>query len=391
MDNVPETTIASPLRQAISVAGNRCVILAAPDIRERAGSELASSVGKPRLAALLVEEGVSATRAEEVRRLITSSGFRTFDVALPSGWEALSLSAALDVADELAGRGLTPDDGIVAIGGMEALSLASWVAGNWGSKAACVGLPTTLEALILASCTPHSLSAGATKGIIHCPPAFSALLADPVLIAEGGDERTLENACALMVQSAFVESPKAFDLVVTSSETLSPGDTMGLISQAIETARARGRLASSTLAGARRSLDIGLPLARALAACLGEAHSFGVYLAEGLRFEARLAWQLSGLDPDVVFALDALLARFGLGEVSCSLTPDELSRALKEETAKLTNRRMFVLPRAVGRALPEPVDDEILAQNLAAFCQARRPKPEPVLGAPKDVENPENA
>ncbi len=365
---------ASPLRQAISVSGNRCVILASSGIRERAGSELASAVGKPRLAALLVEEGTSAERAEEIRRLLSSSGFRTFDVAIPAGWAALSLEAALDVADELAGRGLTPDDGIVAIGGMEALSLASWVAGNWGGKASCLGLPTTLEACILASGTPHNLSAAGTRGIVHCPPAFSSLLADPELVTEGEGERSRQNAYALMVQSAFVESPKAFDLVISSSETVAPDDTMGLLSQALETARARGRLASSTLASARRSLEMGLPLARALASRLGEEYPFGSYLAEGLRFEARLAWQLSGLDPDVVFALDALLARFGLEEVSCALTPDELLRAMKDETAKLTNRRMFILPRAVGRALPEPVDDDVLIQHLTAFCKARKPK-----------------
>ena len=374
MDTARDALGASPLRQAVAVAGNRCVILAAPRIRERVGSELASCVGKPRLAALLVEEGVPAERAEEIRRLLSSSGFRTFDVAIPASWAALSLETAIDVADELAGRGLTPDDGIVAVGGMEALSLASWIAGNWGGKAPCVALPTTLEAIILASCTPHNLSAGGTRGIVHCPPAISTILADPALLEAGDDERSLENACAHMVQSAFVESPKAFDLVIGFSETASPDDTMGLVSQALETARARGRLASSSLAGARRSLDIGLPLARALAACLGEEYSFGAYLAEGLRFEARLAWQLSGLDPDVVFALDALLARFGLEEVACALTPEELSRAMRDETAKLTNRRMFVLPRAVGRALPEPVADDVLSSHLAAFCQARRPK-----------------
>lgn len=386
MTEAREASATRPARQVVSVEGNRCVILAAPGIIDRAGSELASAVGRARLAALLVEESAPAERAEELRRLLTSAGFRVFDLALPEGEAALSLATVADLACEAAGRGLTPDDAICAIGGSEALSAASWLAGNWGSKAACLAIPTSLEALILASGTPLALSAGPVKGIVHCPPALSNILVEPELIEAHATRELRENAYALMVQSAFVESAKAFDLVVGGSEALATGDAGGLVDLALDTARARGRLASSSLASARRSLDFGLPLARGLAACLGKSHSKGAYLAEGMRFEARLAWQLAGLDPDVVFALDALLARFALAEIRAELEPEELLGAMKAETAKLTNRRMFILPRAVGRALPEPVEDDVLLEHLRAFCQARRPAPPAPEPEPVPIE-----
>lgn len=370
-----QATPATPARLAVSVSGNRCVVQSAPGVRERVGFELASAVGKPRLAALLVEEGVSAEGAQEIHRLLVDAGFRVFDLALPAQSAALTLECALDLARECAGMGLTPDDALCVIGGAEALSAASWLAGNWGSKAALAAIPTTLEALIRTTSTPVNLTAGATRELVATPPAIRSLLADEEFIAREAKETSNSRsmALALMVQAAMVESAKAFDAVCAFSEAFAAGDGTGLVDQALETARARGRLANATLAASRASLAYGMALARALESRLGAEAPKGAYLAEGLRFEARLAWQRSGLDADVVFAQDQLLARLGLAEVRLSLTPEELLEAMKSTTALLTNRRRFILLRAVGRAQPEPVDDEVLLEHLSAFCQARRP------------------
>jgi hypothetical protein len=186
----------------------------------------------------------------------------------------------------------------------------------------------------------------------------------------GDDEADVLLGRALMVQSAVCESKEAFKTLVSRSEAIASGDVVAAATQALDSARGRGRVASSTSPAVRASLAYGETMARVLGEEGGLPEAFA--LSEGMRFAARLAVGLEQGDVDFVYTQDGLLDRLGLVETGFDIPAETMVKRMKEETFARMNRFMPYVPYAPGRVRATACDDETFAEFVGAFCQARK-------------------
>ena len=134
---------------------------------------------------------------------------------------------------------------------------------------------------------------------------------------------------------------------------------------------ARSSVIKAANPSARNALEFGVTTARALRSCLGDAIPAYQLLAEGMRFEARLAVDAFGFDIDDVFSLDDRLDDLGVEELPFELEFDRFLTALKETRFKRSNRFMFSLPRHVGTVRYATVEDDVLERHARAYLASR--------------------
>lgn len=123
--------------------------------------------------------------------------------------------------------------------------------------------------------------------------------------------------------------------------------------------------------GARCGLEFGRTFAEALSDAAGTYLSSAALLAEGIRFEARLAYDTCGFDLDDVYAIDDCLADLGIDEIEVDIQADDLVEAIRRVQFSRSNRAMFALPHAFGAIRLAHVDDEILERHAWAFADSR--------------------
>ena len=104
---------------------------------------------------------------------------------------------------------------------------------------------------------------------------------------------------------------------------------------------------------------------------VGEGLAPSTARAEALRFQARLAAGEGLFEVDDVLAQDELLDSLELPMVQASVNPDELVKALRAERFERSNRFLLGLPRKLGRVRLAAVDDELIAEHVAAWCASR--------------------
>lgn len=333
---------------------------------DRLGADLHVVVGRPRACGLAFEQGEEPELVERCRRLLTDAGF----LVSPMPFEASSLRR-LDAASRafatLAAEGLTGDDALVAVGGRDLLSLASFVAGAWCSGMVLAFVATTQEACVVSPMSPRPLDVGDLRSCVAVAGFPRVLVADPDAISASEGVR---GARAAMLQTAVADSDAALDVLSAHLDQLAAGEWDAVCEQLGDTARRRGRIASSTSVAIRQSLEYGLTFARGLSRLLGPDADAARVLAEGMRFEGRLAVAVEGTAPDFAFAQDEMLDALGLAPVPASLDPDELLEACKGEAFCRSNRFLPALPLAVGRVRRTTVPDELLSEHLDAWCAA---------------------
>ena len=95
-----------------------------------------------------------------------------------------------------------------------------------------------------------------------------------------------------------------------------------------------------------------------------------------MRFSARLACSLELLDVDDVLMQDELLDTFDLGEFSGNVDPKALADAMKRDRFARSNRFHLCLPHGIGRLRMTVVEDDVLMDNISAWCDAHAPAKE---------------
>ena len=261
----------------------------------------------------------------------------------------------------------------MGVGGDEACSLASYISRTWCGGVSCALVPTTLDAMIRCSTqmTPLSVSGGS---LVSLEPEVSLVVCDLALV---GDYPIEENGLgyALMCGAYLSESRACWDSLGTAVRGVVEKNETSLSDALSTTLTARLNIAKSVSPSARRALLFGHTTARALSACLGEgAHPYYLLLAEGMRFEARLAIDACDFSVDEVFALDDHLEDLGIGELSFDIDPAAFIEALRAERFRVANRFQLALPKYPGVIRLSSIDDEVLERHARAFIASRKPE-----------------
>lgn len=362
------------IRQWVSLPGGSCDVRVGTGALESMGSILKAAVGRPQLCAFGSSEGTPPELVERVRRQLIDAQFEVRHVALPPDALARTPEGVALVAEGLARAGITSDDLVCALGGVDALSAASFVAQSWCSGTPLVQVPTDLLCCVQAATTPLGIDVAGSAQMLVARTGAKYQIADLEVLRPTFDGEPALLARALMVTAAACDAEAAVQRLWDRAESLMAGDLVAMRDQIGDTSKSRGHVASSTSVAVRQSLGFGMPFMRAASKLTGGRVARGLLLAEAVRFQSRIAAAMDLFSVDDVLTLDALLDMLGLGPVTCSADPGGLVAALKEECFLRSRRFMLNLPRALGRVRPGSVDDGLLLEHASAWCDARAPK-----------------
>lgn len=358
-------------RQWVSMPGGSCDVRMGTSLLDEATSIFKAAVGTPRVAVLLVQEGVGEDVCEQLRRQLTDGGFEVSRAVMPLGVSCRTLAAVAKVMDQLEPTTLTADDLVVAVGDVDGLSLASYVCAQWCGGVPLVMVPTNLTALVEAPVTPRGIDVGGRQTLLSLKPWVKNVLFDVDLALPAQLCEDVLMARVHMVVTAMCDSEGAFSHLWDRTEGICAHDPEVLCDQLQETIKLRGKTLSSTALALRQSIAYGEAFAAALRQLLGDGVAPSVARAEALRFQARLACGEGLFAVDDVLAQDELLASLEIPMLKAELDPSELLAAVRAERFSRSNRFLLGLPRKLGRVRLAAVTDELLSEHVSAWCASR--------------------
>lgn len=343
------------------------------DVRIGAGAldELSSLVGgvvgKPKRALVVVRDDLSAAVLQKAERGLIDAGFSVDWARFAAGGDACALACAERLLEGLAAFGITEDDLVLAVGDTALCSLAAFCAKIWCGGCACALVPTGFDGMVTLATEMAPLGDGALAGMVSLPPQPSMVVCDLAFLP-GMDTDLRRAGYVRMVGAALSDGKRFWEALTERAGELVSDDADALTDLLLSTMIARRNIVKAANPAARRALAYGTVTASALRACLGRDVPDYALLAEGMRFEARLAVDAASLNPDVVFDLDDLLFDMGIEDVRAQLDADAFVTALHDVVAAQSNRFLLPLPKAVGMIRLTAVSDEILSRHAAAYA-----------------------
>lgn len=331
---------------------------------------VSSVVATPKRAVIVTDASLAVSHGLEVSRALIDAGFTVEDLSLPAGEHVSTLAYALQLFEALDRCGVTADDLVVAFGGAEVCSLVAYCAHSWCGETPYVFIPATLDAMVTVATSVPALDTAASREMVSVDPRAALVVCDPSLLADSPRDGLLLGY-AEMIVSALIDSRRQWERIESVLPGVVDGDEVPLYDALGMAQSARVRVLTSANPSARNALQFGRTTARALRRCLGDAVPAYALLAEGMRFEARLAHDVTSFDVDDVFALDDLLVEAGIEEVPFTLGCELFIEALKETRFKRSNRLMFSLPRHPGTVRLSVVDEEVLERHARAYLASR--------------------
>lgn len=330
----------------------------------------AGAVGRPCRAFIVSDAGLDEDRLTQVRHSLTDAGYQLGLMNIEAR-DACTLSSYGELASRLGSEGITSEDLIVGVGGREICSLASFSARTWLGGVACALVPTTLDAMVCAPTQGIPISIAAGCDAIDLAPEASLVVCDLDFVGGASVERN-GMGYVLMTAAHLAESRKCWESFESTATGLSAGDATALNEAMSATQTSRLNTVKSASPSARRAFMYGDTTARALARCL-ECDDVPAYrlLAEGMRFEARLAVDICDFSVDEMFAQDDRFEDLGIEELSFEIGSAAFVEALHVERFARSNRFQLALPKHPGIIRLASVDDETLERHARAFLASR--------------------
>lgn len=372
MSDGEKDTPARSARQWVVVRGTSMDLRVGAGILSEFPSILRSAAGRPHACALVHEAAAPEEAVRVLHDNLCDQGFRVS--VLPLGEVGCNLSEVERLSAMLRDARITADDIVLAVGGLETLSVASFACSSWCGGTRLAEVPLDLESAVVAATTPRALDAAGLERILaqEATARYTMIDLDLVDFDPASEETRL--AFALMAQTAMCDSDRAFGKLWDAADDLAAGDVAALVTQLQETLKGRGRISSATSAALRQSLEFGTTFADALVSVTGGAVSRSTALADGMRFASRLGVAQETLSIDDMLAVDEVLERLGLPTTSVPVDADALAARIREERFLRSSRFMLAVPRALGRVRLAVMTDELIEEHTGAWC-ASRPQP----------------
>ncbi len=371
----PEVPKVTRQRQWVTLRGTSMDARVGAGLLADMAHDIRSIVGRPKACALAVEPTAPAGLVEDLRRGLTDQGFFVHKLELEGGQEARSIEGATKLMGKLADAGITSDDLVVAVGDVDALSVAAFVCPTWCAGVPLVQVPLTLSAAVVAGATPRALNVCGHEAMVGLDSQTRFEICDlDVLLSDDNPADDVLLARALMVATAMSDCEKAVSKLWDRADDIVAGDANALAEQLSETIKSRGKVVASSSLAIRQSIAYGQVFAAALRGLVANDVPASAIMAESLRFSARLSVGLEDLSVDDMFTQDELLEKLGLGYVEAKVDAAQLIDAVKAECFKRTNRLMLPLPRALGRVRLAAVDDDLLREHVGAWCEVHAPQ-----------------
>ncbi|MDD3486045.1 MAG: 3-dehydroquinate synthase, partial [Atopobiaceae bacterium] len=303
------------MRQSLSLPDGSCNLRVGPGALDLVGRELRGIVGRPRIAALASSPDVDAALVEDVRRSLTDAGFRVEPVKVPPSRVSSDVSCLPDLCSELDRIGITADDALVAVGGMDLFPACSLVADVWCGGTTLVEVASDLGCASLCATTPGDLSVGGGHKMVGASrhPRLVICDLDRMELVEGEAPAL---ARATFAAAAMCDSESSFSLLGLAATDIVSGDVNALRKQVTLCERSRAFMLNSTSVAVRQGISYGTELACALHDLPQLAGvPWSRLLGEGMRFSARISCGQGIAPVELVSDQDDLLASLGVPEV----------------------------------------------------------------------------
>lgn len=364
----PSRSAPRAARQWVVIRGGSMDLRVGEAILPELADVLRSSAGRPHSCALVHEASVAGDVVRTLHDNLCAAGF-SVQVA-PVDFGRCDLEAVSRLAALLAEMRVTSDDVVLAVGGAETLSVASYLCSSWCGGVPLAEVPLDLASAMTSAVTPRALDAGDRPRMLSQDATAKFMTIDLDLVAADPASDEARLAYAYMAQTAMCDSDRSFGQLWDAAEDLVAGDRPALVEQLKASVKSRGKVSSATSAALRQSLEFGETFARALRSLAPEVDA-ATALADGMRFATRLGVVLEGLSVDDMLAVDELLERLGLGTTRASVDPEALVSCIRDERLARTNRFMLAVPRALGRVRLSVMTDETILEHASAWCASR--------------------
>ena len=387
------------------------------------------SVSNPPRIVVLCDENTAELFGIEIETQFITAGWEIDALTLPAGETTKTLAAVEQVCEALAALGATRDTVLCSLGGGVISDLAGFIASTYKRGIPVVHIPTTLVGLIDASIggktAVNALSAKNMIGTYKHPLAVvsdlafldqlpdaeyvcglaeaakTAILsgedclawmednADALMARDPNTVRELAARCIAFKARIVAEDPYESQQP-SRRQALNYGHTLGHVIETIPAIRAQEQAEELAQDQVNKQEQDDGPAVNDSASASNEGAlpsdvraddeqavdnpitvvSHGMAVAQGMRFEARLAMQLVGADGDFILRQDALLDRLGLPALDPSVMGNDMN--LIDDTfyrdKKITNSELrFVLLSVPGRPELVTVPRDILYDHLQAW------------------------
>ena len=321
--------------------------------------------------ALAVADEASWGRiGQTVERSLIDAGFTVGTHILPADENSATLAHAMSLFERLASLGITKDDVVVCVGDEHLASLVCWVCRSWLGGTPCAVIPTTLNAMLTVATQLDGLSVGEDEPMVELQPEPELVVADLALLKENSQDQ-LRLGYVTMVQAMLTDSRKKWDEFPDLISGILAGSEITLLNAIAQTLAARKDVVRGTAPAARTGLTFGYTTAYALRSLLGNDVPWYSLLAEGMRFEARVATDAVNFKVEDVFSLDDCLEDLGVEEVPFELDVDAFIEALHAARFSRANQFMLAIPSHVGSVRLAVVDEDILKRHAGAYLASR--------------------
>lgn len=342
----------APVRRVRVAAASRPYdVLVGAGALELLGGVVRDAAGGGRVC-VVSETNVAPLYAEAAEGSLRRAGLDVAPrIVFPAGEAHKRLGTLGEVLEGLAGRGLTRDDAVVALGGGVTGDLAGLAAALYLRGVPVVQAPTSLLAMVDSSVggkTAVDIEAG--KNLVGAFWQPSAVVADVSCLRTVSPE-LLTDSCGEVIKHAVLADGGLLD-ELTERPLNAPGtpeDRLAeVVARNVEIKRDVVQ-ADERERGPRQTLNLGHTVGHAIEAASGFALGHGTCVAAGLCVVARASERRGWCSAETRRRIERCVRAHGL-PVSTDVPPDVIMRYLAHDKKRHGDGVNLVVPAEIGRA-----------------------------------------
>jgi 3-dehydroquinate synthase len=336
--------------------------------------ELVRAVVEGRRVALVSDSIVSEIFGTKVGAKLISAGLEVRPLTFQAGEASKNWQVAGEMLEALAEAGLDRLDTVIALGGGVVGDLVGFSAACYLRGVDFVQMPTTLLAQVDSSVggkTGVDLRAGKNLAGAFKQPLI--VLADIDALASLPDAEW-RSGLAEVAKSAVIDGEEFTAWIEENASALKTRDPIVVEEAVVRCVTFKSGVVSSDEkeAGARECLNYGHTLGHAIENVAGYgAVPHGLAVAEGMRFAARLAVEMSGGSRDFVKRQDAMLDALGLPALTSAWPAGKLAVAMQADKKARSGTVRFVLADKPGSWTCTSVEERTLREHLDAWASSK--------------------
>jgi len=309
-----------------------------------------SSLWKQQKIAIITDTTVSAFYAETVVSSIEKENFDVSLLIVPPGEESKSLEKATYLYDELAEKGFTRSDGVIALGGGVIGDLAGFVASTYMRGLHFLQIPTTLLAQVDSSIGGKTaVNTKKAKNLVGTFAQPDGVLIDPDVLSTLEMRRVREGIAEIVKSAAIADA----DLWQTLSQYSDETDLLNHVEDVIHASLEVKRHVVEEDEfdnGSRLTLNFGHTIGHAIEKTSGYgviSHGEGVSL--GMVMITSQAEKFNQTPEGMATLLKTMLSKFNL-PTQIDLDKDKIYEAITHDKKARGDKLKIILLEELGHA-----------------------------------------